>query len=41
MLCKDFVNRHNGKIWAESKAGAGTDFIFTIPFSENTLTGER
>ncbi len=31
LLCKDFVERHNGKIWAESSEGQGTDFIFTIP----------
>lgn len=30
-LCKDFIEKHQGKIWAESEPGKGTDFIFTLP----------
>jgi signal transduction histidine kinase len=30
-LCKEFVERHGGKIWAESKNGNGSVFRFVIP----------
>jgi len=31
ILCKEFVEKHGGKIRAESKEGEGSSFIFTIP----------
>jgi signal transduction histidine kinase/uncharacterized protein HemY len=31
ILCKEFIEKHNGKIWAESEFGKGTKFIFTLP----------
>ncbi|MDP3644170.1 MAG: PAS domain S-box protein [Bacteroidota bacterium] len=31
ILCKDFVDRHEGKIWAESIENMGSTFHFTLP----------
>jgi signal transduction histidine kinase len=37
LLCKEFVDKHGGKIWAECEAGPGCDFKFTLPkFNEQT-----
>lgn len=30
MLCKDFIERHDGKIWAESIQGQGTVFYIFV-----------
>ncbi len=32
ILCKDFVEKHDGKIWAESNLNEGSTFTFTLPF---------
>ncbi|MDA3930734.1 MAG: ATP-binding protein, partial [Prolixibacteraceae bacterium] len=31
MLCKDFIDKHCGKIWVKSTLGKGTSISFSIP----------
>ena len=31
IICKDFIEKHKGKLWVESEKGKGSTFYFTLP----------
>lgn len=38
ILCKEFIDKHHGKIWVNSKPGRGSSFSFLIPTDNSLLT---
>ncbi len=36
MLCREFIEKNNGKLWIESKVGAGSTFFFTLPLYKDS-----
>ena len=35
-ICREIINAHNGKIWAENNSEAGATFSFLLPYEQNT-----
>jgi DNA-binding response OmpR family regulator len=40
IICKEFVDKHNGKVFAESEIGKGSRFIISIPNQSDVIIPE-
>ena len=40
VLCKELVEKNNGRIWVESELGVGTKFIFALPVEKKVINGK-
>jgi len=41
IICKDFIEKHDGKLWVEGQEGKGTIFRFTLPKAPGNLLWDR
>jgi signal transduction histidine kinase/Flp pilus assembly protein TadD len=41
LLCKEFVEKNNGKIWVESTLGEGTTFKFSLPKTTEVVVKKK